>query len=147
VRNLLFDHLKDKDLTELMPARYRTQAALAESNMVRWLLYPTELGRAPDQIEMKKVLSIDTESDDGILDYYLFRFRTLPPHWAAKDGWMAGVAGPFVRKESPTTDSNGGTFSDFEPWASRTPAEHMGDVQELLEGWRQSRKESSSDDD
>ena len=147
VRNLLFDHLKDKDLTELMPARYRTQAALAESNMVRWLVYPTELGRAPDQIEMKKVLSIDTESDDGILDYYLFRFRTLPPHWAAKDGWMAGVAGPFVRKESPTTDSNGGTFSDFEPWASRTPAEHMGDVQELLEGWRQSRKESSSDDD
>ena len=145
VRNLLYDHLKEKNLTELIPARYRTQAALAESNMVRWLVYPTELGRAPDQIELKKVISLDTESDDGMLDYYLFRFRTLPPHWAAKDGWTAGVAGPFVRKDAPTTDSNGGTFSDFERWDSRTPDEHLGDVQELLEGWRQSRKESSAE--
>jgi len=146
-RDLLFDKLKEKDLAELIPARYRTQAALAESNMVAWLAYPTELGRVPDQIELKKVVAVDTDSDDGILDYYLFRFKTLPPHWAAKKGWIAGVAGPFVRKDGPNTDANGGTFSEFERWDARTPDEHLGSIRELLDDWRKRRKESSSSDD
>jgi len=107
--------------------------------MVRWLVYPTELGRVPDQIELKKVVSVDAGGTDGVLDYYLFRFRTLPPHWAAKNGWMAGVAGPFLQKDGPTTEAQGDTFSEFERWDSRTPEEHVGDVRELLEDWRKRR--------
>jgi hypothetical protein len=145
MRNFLYDRLNAGGLTELMPARYRTQAALAESNMVGWLTYPTELGRVPDQIELKKVVSIDTASPDGILDYYLFRFRTAPPHWAAKDGWMAGVAGPFLRKDAPTTDAQGDTFSEFERWSAHTPEEHVGDVRELLEEWRKRRANATDD--
>jgi hypothetical protein len=145
MRNFLYDKLNARGMTDLFPARYRTQAALAESNMVGWLTYPTELGRVPDQIELKKVVSVDTESPDGILDYYLFRFRTLPPHWAAKDGWMAGVAGPFLRKEAPTTDAQGDTFSEFERWSARTPEAHVGDVRELLEEWRKRRANASDD--
>ena len=35
-------------------------------------------------------------------------------HWAAKNGWMVGAAGPFLRGEQPTTRSLGATFSRFE---------------------------------
>jgi hypothetical protein len=140
MRNNLYDKLADEELTDLIPARYRTQAALAESNLVGWLVFPTELARVPDQIELKKVVSIDVGEPDGTVEYYLYRFRTLPPHWAAKDGWMAGVAGPFLRKEEPTTEAQGDTFSDFERWDARTPAEHVEAVQELLADWREKRR-------
>jgi hypothetical protein len=145
LRNHLYEKLKEPDQEQKMPARYRTQAAFAEAEMVRWLVYPTELGRVPDQIELKKVVSIDAGGKDGALDYYLFRFRTLPGHWAAKDGWMAGVAGPFLRKDAPTTEAQGDTFSEFERWDSRTPAEHVGDVRELLDEWRKRRDAAESE--
>jgi hypothetical protein len=144
MRNPLWERLHPRALTDLFPARYRTQAALAESSMVRWLVYPTELGQAPDRIELKEVFSIDSQSPDGILDYYLFRFRTAPPHWAAKRGWMAGVAGPFLRKEAPTTDAQGDTFSELERWDARTPDEHVGDLRELLAQWRRRKEEAAA---
>jgi hypothetical protein len=144
LRNHLYEKLKEADQDQMMPPRYRTQAAFAEAEMVRWLVYPTELGRVPDQIELKKVVSVDAGGTDGVLDYYLFRFRTLPPHWAAKEGWMAGVAGPFLRKDTPTTEAQGDTFSEFERWNSRTPAEHVGDVRELLEDWRKRRDKDAA---
>ena len=139
LRNHLYEKLKEADQEQMIPPRSRTQAAFAEAEMVRWLVYPTELGRVPDRIELKKVVSVDAGGANGALDYYLFRFRTLPPHWAAKNGWMAGVAGPFLRKDAPTTEAEGDTFSEFERWDSRTPAEHVGDVRELLEDWRKRR--------
>jgi hypothetical protein len=104
--------------------------------MVDWLMYPTELNAVPDEIELMKVVTVDTGLTDGIYDYYLFRFRTHEPHWAAKDGWMAGVSGPYLRKDEPTTESLGDTFSSFTKWDAKTPDEHVGDVQELMDRWR-----------
>jgi hypothetical protein len=145
MRNALYDRLAERHQEALFPARYRTQPAFAESNMVRWLMYPTELGRAPDKIELKKIVALDTEGPDGFLDYYVFRWRTLPPHETAKDGWMAGVAGPFLRKEAPTTEAQGDTFSEFESWDARTPEEHVGDLRELLDEWRKRHAEKDAD--
>jgi hypothetical protein len=73
----------------------------------------------------------------GIYDYYLFRFRTKEPHWAAKDGWIAGVSGPYLRKDEPTTEPLGGTFSTFTKWDAKTPEEHVGDIRELMKRWRE----------
>jgi len=125
MRNFLYQELAKFNQTTLYPEEFRTQEAFAESDMVNWLVFPTELARVPDEIELMKVVSIDTKTPDGILDYYVFRFRTFPPHWAAKDGWMAGIAGPFLRKDAPSTVSYGATFSAFESWESRTPEEHV----------------------
>jgi hypothetical protein len=133
-RNWFYERLLNLGRLELFPAAFKTQDAFAESEMVNWLIFPTELGRAPDEIELMKVISIDTP-DDGPLDYYVFRFRTFEPHWAAKAGWTAGLAGPFLRKETPTPKSYGETFSKFEPWESKTPDEHVGDVTKLLKRW------------
>jgi hypothetical protein len=105
--------------------------------MVNWLVYPTELNRVPDEIELMKVVPVDTGLPGGIYDYYLFRFRTKEPHWAAKNGWIAGVSGPFLRGDEPTTDALGDTFSSFAKWDSKTPDEHVGDIRKLMERWRE----------
>ena len=136
-RNMLYTHLGRLGKSSLFPEEYRTQEAFAESDMVNWLVFPTELSRVPDEIELMKVVAIDTGLPDAIYDYYLFRFRTREPHWAAKDGWIAGVSGPFLRKDQPTTESLGDTFSTFTRWDDKTPDEHVGDIAELMENWRE----------
>jgi hypothetical protein len=129
----LFDQLARLGQLELFPAGYRTQDALAESDMVRWLIYPTELNRAPDEIEQVAVLPLNTA--DGIADLYVYRFRTFEPHWAADKGWMVGVAGPFLRHEQPTTRGLGATFSQFEGFEDRTIDEHIDALLGALDKW------------
>ena len=137
MRNFLFKSLQKHGRSALYPAKFKTQAAFAESDMVNWLTYPTELGRVPDEIELMKVVPIDTGLPGGIYEYCLFRFRTHEPHWAAKDGWMAGVSGPFLRGKEATTQSLGDTFSTFSKWDSKKPDEHVGNIKELMKEWRE----------
>jgi hypothetical protein len=144
-RSWLFDELKRLGKRQLFPSEWATQPALAEAEMVRWLVYPTELGRAPDQIELMKVVSDDYGPPDGVLEWYLFRFRTKPPHWSAKDGWMAGVAGPFRKADAPSTVAYGDTFSKFTRWGSLTPEQHVAEVRELMTDWRQRKGQRSSE--
>ena len=118
----------------LFPLAFRTQEAFAESEMVNWLIFPTELGRAPDKIELEAIVPRDTPS--GAVQYYVFRFRTLPPHWAAKDGWLAGGAGPFLTKDGPTTEGGGDTFSTFTRWESKTTEEHARELTGVIGDWR-----------
>ncbi len=137
VRNHFYEELVKLSKSSLFPETFRTQAAFAESDMVHWLLFPSELGRVPDEIELMYIASFDTQTEDGSIDYYVFRFRTLEPDWAAKDGWMAGVSGPFLRKDVPSTRSYGETFSRFEAWDSKTPEEHLAEIRETLKNWRE----------
>jgi hypothetical protein len=136
-RRWLFDSLQKLERFHLFPAALRTQPALAESDLVHWLLHPAELGRAPDEIELMQVIPFPSGTDDGWLDYYLFRFRTDAPHWSARHDWMAGVSGPFLRKDAPSVQALGDTFSAFTPWRSKPLAEHVADVRELMKTWRE----------
>lgn len=136
MRNWLFDNLAQLMMPEIFPATWRTQEAFAESELVGWLTHPEELGQIPDAIELAKVVTIETESALGPLDYFVFRFRMDEPHWAADRGWMGGVAGPYFRNESPTTKAYGATGSAYEPWEGTTPEQHIGDLAELTAGWR-----------
>lgn len=133
MRNWLYERLQELGKEPLYPPSLKTQKAFAESNMVEWLVYPTELGCAPDEIELISVVDIGT--DERPMDYYLFRFRTFPPHWAADKGWMAGLSGPFSRKDAPSTEAYGYTFSRFEPWDSKTPDEHIEATLQVLDEW------------
>jgi hypothetical protein len=135
MRKYLYDELEKLDQSPLFPQEHKAQGAFAESDMVNRLVFSTELGRVPDEIELMAVVPVDTETEAGFLDHYVFRFCTHEPHWAAKDGWVAGVSGPFLRKHAPSTISLGGTFSSFVSWESKTPEEHVGDIQEILQQW------------
>lgn len=134
-RGLLLSRLAAAGRRDLFPPTQLTQEKLAESDMVRWLTFPTELGRAPDEIELMKTARFET--DGGAGSYYLFRFRTHPPHWSAKDGWMAGISGPFFDAEGPSPDGGGDTFSRFTKWDELTADEHLASVIEVLDEWRE----------
>lgn len=135
-RNILFDRLVSLGKTHLFPKSEMTQAKLAESEMVNWLIFPTELGRAPDEIELMQTIERDL-GDHGVFVYYIFRFKTHAPHWSAEDGWTAGVAGPFRRDDFPTTTSWGDTFSTFTKWNDFAPEEHLASIEELMKRWRE----------
>lgn len=119
-RQVLHDLLAQNGKLQLFPAEFLTWEAMAESNLIGWLNHPNELGSPPDEIElMKKVPAPRAEGH-----YFVFRYKTAEPHWAAKDGWMAGVAGPYDLTTEPKPYGRG-TFSRFESYESRTPEEHV----------------------
>lgn len=137
-RGLLFRCLEAHDGLDLMPGSQRTQEKLAEADMVTWLTFPAELGRAPDELELMKTIEVDTgNGGGGVFVYYVFRFRTHEPHWSAKDGWMAGVSGPFRKADIPTLVGWGDTFSTFTPWDEFDPSEHLSSIRQLMERWRE----------
>ena len=138
MRNCLYSGLGGLDRLDLYPEEFRTQEAFAESTMVTWLAYPTELARAPDEIELMAVFESvpqEGEQEEEAIEYYVFRFRVRPEGSDAEGSWMAGVAGPFLKKEKPSTRSYGGTFSKFTSWDGKTAREHLEDILGVLEKW------------
>lgn len=132
-RKVLFDTLTEAKRLDLFPSQYLTWEALAESDLALWLWHPNELGSPPDEIELMAKVPAPSPALPHPSEYFLFRFRTQPPHWAAKDGWMAGVAGPYMTAGDPSPHA-GGTFSQFEPYDSRSPEEHVKIIHELAFG-------------
>ncbi len=90
--------------TPLFPAECVTEEYLAKSDLVRWLTYPTELGKAPDEIEyigkIKKLFSKEV--------FHVFKYRsdsdTLGDE--LKNKWLIGWS-----------SNEGGTFSNFDKFA------------------------------
>jgi hypothetical protein len=118
LRHAMFGILHEYGRENLFPSEYLTQEKGAESFLVNWLEFPTELGVAPNEITLfTKVTLEENES----LDYYVFKYRTLAPHWAAEYDWMMGVSGPY-RKESGPYDVPTRVFSRFNP-LNMIPAE------------------------
>ncbi len=133
IRNFFYDNLVEQGKQNLYPAAYKSQLYFAESNMVNWLLYPTELGRTPDEITLVKIFTVDFP-EEGPSDFYLWKFKTSDPIW--KDsGWIAGMSGPFAKKKSPTTEALGYTFSALEPFNKRTPEKHFEHLLSLIKGY------------
>jgi hypothetical protein len=131
-RLVLFGRLKMLGQLDRYPARYHTQSAFAESDLVRWLCFPSELGHAPDEIEEIAVLPVKT--GEGMADLHMFRFRTFEPDESTK-GWMVGVSGPYLRSEQPTLRDLGATFSKFEAFEAKTIDEHAASILETLGSW------------
>ncbi|MEM6802020.1 MAG: hypothetical protein AAF696_11495 [Bacteroidota bacterium] len=138
-RELLFDLLERHELLTLFPKAYLTQEALARSNMVVWLIYPTELGHPPTEIELWDTINI-TYNDVGKTTYYLWKFRSDAEAWK-EDGWMVGLSGPYVNKEMPTTRSYGYTFSQFSKLEEKSPEEHFEYIMDILNKSEEDKKE------
>lgn len=134
-RKVLYDALAQHQKLALFPSRYLTAEALAEADLVVWLNHPNELAAVPDEIELMATLPVAAA---GLEDqrYFVFRYRTNPPHWAAKDGWLAGVAGPYPADGASASSSAPGTFSRFERYDSKTPEDHVRAVQARVIGSR-----------
>lgn len=130
-RNLFYESLAALKKESFFPAKYATQASFAESDMINWLTYPTELGRLPDSIELMETPEFDLPGGGDKAVFFLFRFKS--DHEGFKDyGWMAGVSGYYLKSEMPTTSSNGYTFSSFEKWDAKTPDRHIEELRETI---------------
>jgi hypothetical protein len=127
-RKVLYDALERHNKLALFPSTYLTSEAMAEADLIVWLNHPNELGTVPDDIEL--MATVPTSAPGfGAARYFVFRYRTNPPHWAAKDGWLAGVAGPYPARGPIASSSAPATFSRFEAYESRSPEEHVRAVQ------------------
>ena len=118
-RWVVFEALRDAGRLDEMPEQHRTQAALAESDLVRWCSFPTELSQPPGEIELMDVVG----ADEG--DVYVFRFRGGPEWHEQRDEWVAGVAGPFPKDADPPEPHGSRTFSSFVAWAEHDARGHV----------------------
>jgi hypothetical protein len=124
-RNAFYLALKEAGKAEFFPPEFLNRQAFAESNLVDWLSHPNELKSPPDEIQLVKLVTLPTD-EVGEVEWYLFKYRTRPPHWAAGKGWMAGVAGPYPKNADPTLVVDApGTFSEMEPIGSKSAEEHV----------------------
>ena len=138
MRNLFYSELVKLHQESRFPRHFRTQEAFAgrfRHGAVAGV--PDGIEPAPDKIELMKVVDVDTGPPDGVISVYLFRFRTLGDHWAAKDGWMAGVAGGYRKADQPTTLAQGQTFSTFKKYDAQPPEKHVEEITRIIkEAWK-----------
>lgn len=97
---------------ELFPNELCSEEYLAKSKMIRWLVFPTELGRKPDEIECLGHFKIKKE------EYYIFKFRsdsdTLNDE--LKGEWLVGW-----------TSNDGDTFSQFDRLSAFEDKKHRNE--------------------
>ncbi len=102
--DLTYKALQQAKRTGLFPAKYANEEYLAKSDLVHWLTYPTELGKAPDEIvyigKVKKLFSSET--------FHIFKFRSVSDTLQVdkQNKWLLGWS-----------SNKGGTFSEFEEFA------------------------------
>ena len=104
----LYNILEKEGKQDIFPKAYNTQEYIARMHMIEWLMYPTELGKIPDEIEC-----IGTIEEKDVI-YYIYQFKEA--EGAFKDfGYMMGISGGFPKQERPTSFHTGITFSKFQP--------------------------------
>ena len=95
---LLCNHKKD----DLFPKELTDPVYLRKSDLVHWLIYPTELNKQPDEIEFMGTVRVKKEL------YYVYKYKTDSDNLEdeLKNVWLIGWS----------TDE-GGTFSNFDALA------------------------------
>ena len=125
----LYTYLEKNHLQNLFPEQYQNQEYIAKSNMVNWLLYPTELGEIPKEIEL-----IDTYEEEGE-QFYIFQFTSNLDTFK-KNGKMIGVSGGYPKQELPTAYNSGCTFSNFAPMEENCIKQAKEIVNMIREYWK-----------
>ncbi|MDN3581423.1 hypothetical protein [Mucilaginibacter flavus] len=97
----VFHLLKEHNKLAIFPIAYYTLVKGAESSLATWLEFPTELDACPDEMEHIKRVTFDFDAEGNQVHYEVFKYRVNAPHWAADNGWMLGVVGPFFDDSEP----------------------------------------------
>lgn len=102
--DLTFAMLKKFGKQELFPKEYSTPEYLAKSDLVHWLMYPTELGKMPDEIEYIGKITYAFKKEV----YHVFKYRSDSDNLGddLKNKWLIGWS-----------SDDGGTFSNFDEYA------------------------------
>ena len=98
-RLILFAALRQMNRPDLLPTEYSSSIAQGESALAYWLMHPNELQDAPEAIAL--VETVKRPVDGREADFHVYRYRMAKGHWAAKDGWLLGLAGPMIPQPEP----------------------------------------------
>jgi hypothetical protein len=99
-RPLLYSLLEYLDRLELFPERYLDSRSQAESILAYWMMHPNELQDIPRELELVEI--VRRPIADEKLDFFVFRYKMAPGHWAMTDDcWLLGLAGPFFDNDTP----------------------------------------------
>lgn len=128
-RHALFGILEQFGRTDLFPKDYFTVESSAESFLVNWLEFPTELNSAPDQIEL--FTKITMQENDESIEYFVYKYKKNPPAVGLSRDWMLGVIGPFGPTSKPY-DIPRRIFSRFNVLGAISPLEEARWVHEHI---------------
>jgi len=115
----LYEHLQKLGQSQLFPPAYHTQLHFAEAQMVRWLCFPTEMGKPPDRIECIASREVTTAGRRGRV--YLFRYF----YEDDDSGWMVGLSGPQPSDPAQVSSQGHLTFSHFHKLDEMSTDEHF----------------------
>jgi hypothetical protein len=105
IRYMLFAALREMKRSDLLPTRYSSSVAQGESALAYWLMHPNELKDAPEAIEFVETTKRVVDGQEA--DFHIYRYRMAAGNWAAKNGWMLGLAGPMLVGPEPYTEMPG----------------------------------------
>ena len=100
-RELTYELLGRAGRLDLFPERYLGSAAAGESRLANWMEAATNLGALPAAIAHVSRELIDAPGEAPPDEYHVYRYRMPEGHWAAGEGWLLGVAGPYAAGEAP----------------------------------------------
>lgn len=98
-RHALFGVLEGFGRMDVFPRDFFNLEKSAESFLVNWLEFPTELNSAPDQIQFFTTVTI--HDNDESLEYFVYKYKKNPPPPGLPHDWMIGVIGPFGPQSKP----------------------------------------------
>ena len=98
---MAYDTVKKYGKAELFPKELTDPVYLAKSDMVHWLVYPTELGKKPDAIEYLGKIKYFFKKEE----YYVFKYMSDSENLGEElqNKWLIGWS-----------NDDGGTFSNFD---------------------------------
>jgi len=110
-------YLGERSIEEQLPAALTSDVARARADMTQWLVFPTELGCVPTDLEVMKAIDLQNGR------YFVFRFRAGGSKSANDRMFKAGISGPWNDRGELAAESH--TFSDFEPADSASAEAHL----------------------
>lgn len=105
MRFMLFAMLRKMNRPELLPTKYCSLVEQGASALAHWMMHPNELQDAPEAIEL--VETVQRPVDGQPADFHVYRYKMPAGHWAAKDGWILGLAGPMNSGGEPYAEMPG----------------------------------------
>ena len=125
----LYSYLEKVKAQHLFPEQYCNQEYIAKSNMVNWLIYPTELGEIPNMIELVGTYEEQNEQ------FYVFHFTSNKDAFKKNED-MIGVSGGYIKQDLPTASNSGYTFSTFAKIEKDYINQAKGIVNMIKEYWK-----------
>lgn len=107
-RPLLHHMLTHYQRLDLFPEEFNSRDQQAQAELAYWLMHPNELRGVPAEMHLIKVVSRSLGDQKG--DFYVYRYRMPDGHWAAAEGWLLGLAGPYFEGDPPYA-GHAGAFS------------------------------------